>query len=192
VLPEQAALLVARAADGDERAWEALVEAYTPLLRSVARAHRLDDATTSDVVQTAWRQLVQHVGRLHDPGHVGAWLATTTKRECLRVLRQGQRERPTQDEHLDGPDVEADPLDAALLESERAVVVSRALAAIPARCQQLLRVLMTSPPPSYREVSAALDMPVGSIGPTRDRCLRKLRDVAVGLGLTAASLDLSR
>ena len=191
MLPDEAAALVARAARGDETAWARLVEAYTPLLRSIARAHRLDESTASDVVQTAWRQLVQHIGALHDPGHVGAWLATTTRHECLRVLRQAQRERPTELDHLDGPDLTADPLDAALLGSERAVLLRRALSEIPDRCQTLLRVLMASPPPSYREVSRALDMPVGSIGPTRDRCLRKLRDVAVRMGVTAPSVDVS-
>jgi RNA polymerase sigma factor (sigma-70 family) len=186
VLPEHAAALVERCTAGDERAWPELVEAYTPLLRSIARSHRLDDATASDVVQTAWRQLVQHLDRLHDPGHVGAYLATTTRRECYRVLRKAQQERPVELEHLDRPDPAAVDLDAALLASERAVLVRRALSLVPDRCQSLLRVLMASPPPSYREVSEALGMPVGSIGPTRDRCLRKLRDIAVGLGITPA------
>jgi RNA polymerase sigma factor (sigma-70 family) len=191
VLPEQAAALVERCTRGDEQAWAELVEAYTPLLRSIARSYRLDDATVSDVVQTAWRQLVQHLDHLHDPGHVGAYLATTTRRECLRVLRKAQQERPVELEHLDRADPAADELDAALLASERAVLLRRALALVPDRCQALLRVLMTDPPPSYREVAEALGMPVGSIGPTRDRCLRKLRDIAVGLGIGATPVDVS-
>ena len=191
MLPEQAAVLVDRCGRGDEQAWAELVRAYTPLLRSIARSHRLDEATASDVVQTAWRQLVQHLDRLHDPAHVGAYLATTPRRECYRVLRKAQQERPVELEVLERPDPGADELDAALLSSERAVLVRRALALAPDRCRSLLQVLMTDPPPSYREVSEALGMPVGSIGPTRDRCLRKLRDIAVGLGLTPTPVEAS-
>jgi RNA polymerase sigma factor (sigma-70 family) len=167
--------LVAAAAAGDSAAWAALVDRYTGLLWSVARGFRLDQADAADVVQTAWLRLVEHLERLHDPEHVGAWLATTVRRECLRQLRRSGRERATESTDLDTVDLTAEPLDAALLRDESMAELSHALNRMPDPCRRLLRVLMADPPPSYDEVSAALDMPVGSIGPTRGRCLNRLR-----------------
>lgn len=180
---EPAGALVHRAAAGESAAWEALVSRYTSLLWSVARAHRLDDATAGDVVQTCWLRLVEQLGRISDPDRVGAWLATTARRECLRLIRRSAREHATNDADLDRVDLAAAPVDAGLLLAERDAALWRAMDALGERCRQLLRILMADPPPSYDEVSAALDMPIGSIGPTRMRCLAKLRELAAAAGL---------
>jgi RNA polymerase sigma factor (sigma-70 family) len=176
---EDPSALVVAAAAGDSAAWNALVDRYTSLLWSVARGYRLDTADAADAVQTTWLRLVEHLGRIDDPSRVAGWLATTVRRECLRILRQSKREAPSSDDEglPDRPD-DADPLDAELLLAERDAALWRIFQQISERCRLLLRVLMASPPPSYSEVSAALDMPVGSIGPTRQRCLDQLRRLA--------------
>ena len=179
---EDARALVAAAAGGDAVAWETLVERYSGLMWSVARSFRLGTADAADAVQTSWLRLLEHLDRIEDPERLPAWLATTTRRECLRLLRRGRREAPADEEGVaDMPD-DAAPLDAALLLEERDAALWRAFERISYRCQGLLRVLMASPPPSYLEVSAALDMPIGSIGPTRQRCLEQLRRVVLAEG----------
>ena len=175
--------LLRRAAEGDQNAWNALVARYTNLLWSIARSHRLGTEAAADVVQTCWLRLLENLGRIKEPERLGAWLATTARHECLRVLRRSQREEPTDDTLLDRPDAGAPPLDATLLLEERDAALWQALSVLGERCRELLRVLMADPPPSYDAVSAALDMPVGSIGPTRARCLAKLREHARAAGL---------
>jgi RNA polymerase sigma factor (sigma-70 family) len=182
-MTESAAELVRLAAEGDQKAWNALVARYTNLLWSVARAHRLDTAAAADVVQTTWLRLVEHLDKIQDPERLAGWLATTARRECLRGLRHTDRERAVDDTALDRVDELAEPVDARLLAEERDALLWTAFSRLAERCQQLLRVLMASPPPSYEDVSAALDMPVGSIGPTRGRCLDRLRDLARDAGL---------
>lgn len=177
--------LVRDAARGDARSWEALVDRFTPLLWSVARGFRLDSASAADVVQTSWLRLLENLDRIHDPDHVGAWLATTVRRECLRQLRRTGRERPSDNEDLDQIDLTVPPPDTGLLRAERDSELWAVFERLPDRCRVLLRVLMADPPPSYDEVSAALSMPIGSIGPTRGRCLDKLRRLLVGSGITA-------
>ena len=116
---DEIAHLLARARDGDQTAWDALVDAYTNLLWSVARAHRLDTADAGDAVQTAWLRLVENLDRIHDPERLGAWLATTTRRECLRILRRSGRVVPSDEALADVPDSSAPALDARLLLEER-------------------------------------------------------------------------
>jgi RNA polymerase sigma factor (sigma-70 family) len=176
------------AANGDRQAWNALVARYNGLIWSVARAHRLGDADAADVVQTTWLRLVEQLDRIRNPEGVGAWLATTARRECLRVLRVGQRHVLT--DGFDLPDEQADgALDARLLAGERDATLWRAFGQLGERCRTLLRVLVADPPPSYDEVGAALDMPVGSIGPTRARCLEQLRRKLAVAGMTVAPDD---
>lgn len=185
---EDTAALLARARAGDDTAWSSLVEQYSGLLWSVARAYRLDTATAADAIQTTWLRLVEHLDRIEDPQRLGGWLATTVRRECLQVLRRTTRERiaPGGDAGLDAVDTTAEPLDASLLASERDAALWRAFRDIPDRCQRLLRVLIATPPPSYEQVAAALDIPIGSIGPTRARCLARLRTLLEPTGLLDA------
>jgi RNA polymerase sigma factor (sigma-70 family) len=168
--------LVRLAGRGDRDAWDALVKRFEGLVWSIARGHRLDSAAAADVSQTAWLRLVENLDRLREPDRVGAWLAATTRNECLRVLRLSGRQVPTDFEaEVDPPPGEVDPVDAGLLAGERNQELWQAFAGISERCQVLLRMLIADPPPSYDEIGTILDMPVGSIGPTRARCLEHLR-----------------
>jgi RNA polymerase sigma factor (sigma-70 family) len=179
--------LLAQAAAGDERAWNALVAQHTRLLWSVARSYRLDQADAADVVQTTWLRLLEHLSRIEDPTRLVGWLVTTARRECLRVLRRSGRERLIVDEDaaLDLPDDDAEPVEAQLITNERNATLWRAFRRLPERCQRLLRIAVAMPQ-AYDEVSAALNMPVGSIGPTRARCLVQLRKLLDGSGLNGS------
>lgn len=175
--PKSASALFHSAADGDQSAWDAIVERFQGLVWATVRGFRLNGADSADVVQTTWLKLVENLDRIHDPERVGAWLATTARRECLRQLRSAGRVIPTDDDaDLDRATTEPQPeLDTELLRGERDSALWRAFSRISQRCQQLLRVLTADPPPSYEDVSLSFDMPVGSIGPTRQRCLDRLR-----------------
>ncbi|MEO3809095.1 sigma-70 family RNA polymerase sigma factor [Sphaerisporangium sp. B11E5] len=170
------------AAEGDAAAWKALVERLAPLVWSVVRAHGLSDADAHEVFQTTWFRLAQHLTRIREPEKVGSWLASTARHESLKVIRAARRESPVGDPWLlDGPSAGGTPEEAVLEAEEAATHAERvrrlwaAFGELSEACRRLLRVLMATPPPAYQEVSAALGVPVGSIGPTRLRCLRRLR-----------------
>jgi RNA polymerase sigma factor (sigma-70 family) len=168
--------LVHAAAAGDQDAWGALVERYASLVWNVARAHRLDAADASDVSQTVWLRLVEHLGRLRQPEALAGWLATTTKHECLRTIRRAGREIPDDELETSDDRLGSEPgPESELLRAERRAMVWAALDKLSVRCRTLLRALSSSPDSSYVEIAGALDMPVGSIGPTRSRCLQHLR-----------------
>ncbi|MDQ3897019.1 MAG: sigma-70 family RNA polymerase sigma factor [Actinomycetota bacterium] len=174
VVDDRELLEAARA--GDQSAWDALVAAYGGRVWAVARAHRLSSADAEDVFQVTFLRLVTHLDTIRQPERVGAWLATTARRECLRVISRAGRGVPYgDDEAFDLPDVDAAAVDAGVLAAERDQALLAAVSRLSAKCQTLLRVLMADPEPTYEQVSAALDMPVGSIGPTRGRCLNQLR-----------------
>jgi RNA polymerase sigma factor (sigma-70 family) len=174
-LPDaEVADLVRSAATGNARAWARLVEEFAGLIWAVTRAHRLADADAADVVQATWVRLVEHLDRLQEPERVGAWLATTARRECLRSLREHQRQVLLGDELPDERATES-ALDAELLLAERDEALWEAFSRLQESDQALLRLLTAEPRPSYEEISAALGMPIGSIGPTRMRALGRLR-----------------
>lgn len=176
------AVLVRAAAAGDERAWNALVDRFSKLVWAIARNHRLCAEDAADVSQTTWLRLAEHIDRLQDPSKVGGWLATTARHEALRLLRGAGRQIPMGDD-LPEPDTLAPPVDADLLRDERDVLLWRAFARLPERDQALLRLLVSDPMPSYEEIGAAMGMAVGSIGPTRARCLERLRREAQTVAL---------
>jgi RNA polymerase sigma factor (sigma-70 family) len=174
--------LVRSAVDGDTAAWKALVEGLSPLVWSVVRSHRLSDADAHEVYQTVWFRFAQHLGRIREPDKAGSWLASTARHECLKVLKSMRRLTPTDDPQLlDRVSEDRTPeqsfldLEEAAAQSQRIRHLWQEFEELGERCRQLLRVLMASPPPSYQEVSAALGIAVGSIGPLRQRCLRRLR-----------------
>lgn len=177
--------LVRAAASGDEAAWSRLVDRFASLVWSVTRAHRLAATDAADVSQTVWLRFVEHLGRIDDPDRVAGWLLVTTRRECLRVLRAGGRVDLVED--ADRVDVRTDDPALALDAHDRAAALWRAVERLPARCHLLVRLLLLDPPATYEDISAAMDMPVGSIGPTRGRCLQRLREDLRSSGITATS-----
>ncbi|TCB98620.1 sigma-70 family RNA polymerase sigma factor [Micromonospora zingiberis] len=170
--------LVTAAARGDESAWAELVRRYTPLVYSVIRSHDLGGADAADVNQTVWLRLVEHLDQVRKPEALAAWLAVTTRRECYRMSRLGRRTQPVDpsDGALDGYDGSSAAPDEDLLRTERRQALREGFAQLPPRCQELLSLLTADPPLSYREAADRLGVPIGSIGPTQARCLRRLRD----------------
>lgn len=166
---------VAAAAGGSNSAWGRLVDHYNGLLWSIARSFRLSPPDAADVIQTTWLRLVEHLGRIEQPDRVGAWLATTARNECLAALRRNTRATPAGSDFLDDVADRAPGPDHGLLTLERDTALWSALESLSELCRSLLRILASDPPPSYAEIGAALSMPVGSIGPSRARCLERLR-----------------
>ncbi|HEV2254962.1 MAG TPA: sigma-70 family RNA polymerase sigma factor [Streptosporangiaceae bacterium] len=176
---------VTRAAEGDPVAWDEIVERYAPLVWSICRRFQLSGHEAEDVAQNVWLRLVEHCGRLRDPAALPGWLATTTHRECLRVVTAARRSERAGTKLGETLQFASDTgIEEAILAAERNAAWRAAFAELPPRCQQLLAMLLADPPYSYAEISAALSIPVGSIGPQRARCLQRLRrsDVAISRG----------
>lgn len=178
--------LVRRAAAGDQAAWADLVDRYGPMVWRVARAHRLDEADAADVCQATWVALAEHAPALREPGRVAAWLATTARRESLKVIAARRREvrapawvevhDPAQEPHWPEP---------TTLRGERDDALWRAFAALPSRCRGLLGLFAFAPELTYADLGRALGLAPGSVGPTRGRCLAALRGKLSALGVTA-------
>ena len=174
--------LLAGAADGDRDAWVGIVDRFERLLWSVARSFRYDDFTTADVVQTVWLRLAEHCGRIREPDKLASWLATTCRNECVSLGRRRNREvadtrifdlaESQERGQLAG-------LDERPIDHETYRELLQAFVRLPERCQQLLRLMCTDPPLDYRTISNLTGRPVGSIGPSRQRCLARLRDLMV-------------
>lgn len=174
---EQVAALVAAAAGGNELAWSGLVDHFAGLVWSVIRGYRMSSADAADVSQTTWLRLAEHIHKVREPERIGAWLATTAGRECLRLIRHNKRAVPSDDIYLtEVPDTDpAVAPETRVLNLERDGELWEAFSELPAKAQLLLRLLFADPPPSYEEISQATGMPVGSIGPTRGRYLAQLK-----------------
>jgi RNA polymerase sigma factor (sigma-70 family) len=189
-LPE----LVQRASAGDRIAWDELVARYGSLVWAVARAHHLSAADAADVSQTVWLRLVENLDRLRDPQALAGWLRlvenldrlrdpqalagwlrATTRHECLRIIRSGARVISQADFDPDEASTDAASPELALLDAERDRQLWSALRALSQRCRSLLAVLAYSPDAGYAEIAGLFGIPVGSIGPTRARCLEHLR-----------------
>jgi RNA polymerase sigma factor (sigma-70 family) len=170
------AQLVRRAAAGDRGAWEGLVDQYSRLIWAMTREFKLAESDAADVVQATWLRILEHINRIEYPERIGSWLATTARHECLRHLAAKKRVTLVQDDDAFSGAVDHQPdVDERLLADERAQAVRAALSTLPSRSQRLLELLMADPPASYIEISAQLGLPIGSIGPTRGRCLERLR-----------------
>lgn len=173
----QVIALVRRAAGGDQTAWNELVERYAALVWSICLRYRLERQDVDDIGQSVWLLLVEKIDTLRDPAALPGWLATTTHRECLRVLRKARSR-----EHTDLPSADelpADPTEATIeqdiLTAELHAAVRAAFSDLPRGCRELLSMLVSDPPSAYTEISAALGIAIGSIGPKRARCLERLR-----------------
>jgi RNA polymerase sigma factor (sigma-70 family) len=164
--------LVTRAAAGEQSAWDALVERYSPLIWSICRRWQLDRADSEDVSQAVWLRLLEQLRNLRDPAALPGWLATTTQRECCRVQRARCRQIPDT-ENL--PDERSAMAEDELLMAERHAALRGAVTDLPPSCQRLLALLTAEPPVPYAEISVRLGIAVGGIGPSRSRCLDRLR-----------------
>jgi RNA polymerase sigma factor (sigma-70 family) len=176
--------LVTRAAGGDPTAWDEIVERYGPLVWSICARFQLSSHDREDVAQNVWLLLVEQLGKLREPAALPGWIATTTHRECLRVVtaaRKTERLGTGLDDALQF--VDDTIIDEEILMAERNAALRAAFAELPPKYQQLLAMLISDPPYSYAEISEKLQIPVGSIGPQRARCLERLRRSSALAGL---------
>jgi RNA polymerase sigma factor (sigma-70 family) len=168
--------LVTRAAGGDPAAWNEIVERYAPLLWAICNRFRLSEDDRKDVAQNVWMLLVERLGKLREPAALPGWLATTTHRECLRVVTAARKTELPGTGLYDSPQfVDNTRIDEEYLMAEQNAALRAAFAELPPRCQQLLGMLTSDPPYSYAEISDKLQVAMGSIGPQRARCLERLR-----------------
>jgi RNA polymerase sigma factor (sigma-70 family) len=165
--------LTRAAACGDEHAWTELVRRLDPTLRAVAARYRLG-VDADDVVQTAWLRALGHADRMNDPGAIAGWLVTTTRREALRALQRGVREVLTAD-MAEAAEVDRTSPEAIAVERECQAALRAAIARLPLRQRRLMTSLLAAPAPSYKSVARCAGMPLGSIGPTRERAIARLR-----------------
>jgi RNA polymerase sigma factor (sigma-70 family) len=179
--------LVRASAAGDQAAFESLVTRFDRLLRGVTRSYGLSSWDADDVIQATWLQFLQHGRTLREPAAVSGWLATTARRQSLRMLQRHVREHLT-DDPARGEAAEGAKPDDELLAAERRELLHDALAELPPRHKSLMRVLVTQPELSYEDVGRLLAMPIGSIGPTRARSLDRLRQSTKLQALQAASV----
>ncbi|MEV6630467.1 sigma-70 family RNA polymerase sigma factor [Actinoplanes sp. NPDC051470] len=178
--------LLTRASAGDQGAWRTLISRYDVLLWAVARSFRLSHAQAADIVQTTWMLLVEHKDRIRDPERLPAWLSRTARNLCIAAVHRNARELPLiEDMRRQAPD--DDPEQQAVRAEHRAMI-RRALARLPERDRRLLELLV-NPAVDYAYISKAMDMPIGSIGPTRQRALRRLREELRAGDLVDAALQ---
>ena len=168
--------LVTRASGGDQGAWHELADRYAPLVYTICTRYRLSKPDIEDVGQNVWLLLVEQLGKLREPAALPGWLATTTARECLRVVTAASKAERL-GTGLDDSVIFVDDavIDEELLVAERNAALRAAFAELPPRCQQLLSMLLSDPPHSYADIHRELGIPVGSIGPQRARCLERMR-----------------
>jgi RNA polymerase sigma factor (sigma-70 family) len=169
---------VRAAAAGDARAWEKIVDRYADLVWSICRAQRMSDEDAADAAQLTWLRLLQNLERIRDPRRLAGWLATTCRRECLALIRRSQSSVAVGNEHMDQLLGGTPPADQPVLAAEEHAALWEAFRRLSEWCQRVLRALIVEAedgPPSYRLVASRLQTPVGSLGPTRARCLSQLR-----------------
>lgn len=179
--------LVRRARAGEAAAWNAIVERYAPLVWAVCTRHRLAGTDADDVGAAVWLRLVERLDQLREPAALPGWLATTTRNECVALLRSRARQVPVAD---DFPEEPGEPAEEWLLAAERASALRAGFAALTERCRRLLSLLFADPPKPYRAISDDLAIPVGAIGPNRARCLDRLRATPAVAALLPESADV--
>jgi RNA polymerase sigma factor (sigma-70 family) len=177
------AQLVRDACDRRPGAWCELAARYEGLVRAVVGSYRLQEADFADAVQNTWLRALERLHTVRDPSSLGGWLTTVARRECLALLARSRREAPTgvADDQL----VVEDPGPEALVLAEARRAVAHAVTELPVKPRALVSALFSTPEPNYAEVSRQMGLPIGSIGPTRQRALRTLR-----CGLARAGQDL--
>lgn len=169
-----------RAREGDQAGWDFLVQRYEAMVWAILRAQSISRDDASEVFQTVWLRLVEHLDAIRDPAALGGWLAITTKREAWRTNSRSARQRPTETIHLEEADPDADEAAERLVVAEEHAALRAAFEQLSDRCRTLLRLLSTDPPTPYETVVEVTGMAIGSIGPTRRRCLGALERLLVG------------
>jgi RNA polymerase sigma factor (sigma-70 family) len=179
--------VVREARDGNAAAWGELVDRFGMMIAATGRRYRLTPADVAELQQTTWLRLVENIHRVEQPERIGGWLATTARRESLQLVKRAARYHPGADQMLANmPDGRHPEPDAGPIAGEQEAVLRAAWARLKPRCQELLSLLVTDDPVGYKDLSQLLQMPIGSIGPTRARCLQHLRRLVEEEGLTAA------
>lgn len=178
--------LVAAGAGGDGGAIRELIHRHTSLVWSIAWNYRLSPPDAADVTQMVWLRLIENLGRIRQPDSLGAWLSSVTRHECLRLLRRQEREIATADDVDLDRHCDDEEIDGRLLGAERDATVRQSVAHLPVRGRRLLEALLDTPSASYQAVADAVGIPIGSIGPTRQRCLERLREAPELIGMAAA------
>jgi len=184
--------LVARAAGSDPSAWNEIVDRYAPLVWSICTRYQLSSQDTEDVGQTVWLLLVEQLRKLREPAALPGWLAKTTAHECLRVVtaaRKSERLGATLDDAMQFADDAV--LEEEVLTAELNAGLRASFAELSPQCQHLLAMLLSDPPCSYAEISATLDIPLGSIGPQRGRCMGRLRRSPALIALVEGDLGVT-
>jgi RNA polymerase sigma factor (sigma-70 family) len=177
---ERIARLLDAARQGSEDALGQIVTELSPLLWQVARAAGLSTSDAEDVLQTVWLRLLAHLDDIHTSAALTGWLVITTRREAWRVSAAARRQLPADTELLSMlPDQGPGSEEQVIIDDQRRILW-QAIGQLSPRCQELLRIVAFVPRPDYAAVAAELGMPAGSIGPTRGRCLAKLRALMEG------------
>lgn len=180
--------VVQRAGEGEQCAWDELVRRFGKLVHHVARQHRLTPEQCDDVAQHCWLQLVQRSATLRDPERCGDWLATVARNQSLKVITRGGRAVPVDSAALEAHSGIEEACDGEVIRAHVLEEVALALKELPERCQVFLAHFLSDQPSSYETVARELGMKVNSVGQTRTRYLRRLRDVLEARGLTAGDL----
>lgn len=181
--------LARAAARAETLAWTGLVRRFDGLVRGIARAHGLNEADAADVCQAVWIRLVTKIDCIRQPDRLAGWLATTARYESIRVLQQRQRSIPTTETDVLDTVNDTDDPSVHVGDGERDDALRQQIETLPHQYRRLLAMLLCDPQPTYREISDALAMPLGSIGPTRQRCLALLRSSCASAGLTPSTTD---
>ena len=179
--------LVPAARAGDSQAWASLVTRFSPALRATARTYRLQPADVDNAVQATWESALTHIAQLREPEAIGGWLTVIVKRQALHTIRSNRRESPAAEvPDAERPDVPT--LEQPLIQAEQHAAVRAAVGRLPDRQRSLIAALLDSSKTSYADLSVKLTMPQGSIGPTRERALDRLRrDRQLAATLTVTS-----
>ncbi len=178
--------LVARAAKGDEGAWHEITDRYASLVLAICVRYQLSPEDSKDVFGTVWLSLVEQLGKLREPAALPGWLATTTRREALRVVKTSRRWEPfgaEPDDSMLAAEAEPALIEEEICRAERTVLLRAAVAELPEDLRRLMTLLFVDPPLSYAQISATLGIPQGSIGPMRGRGLDRLRRSPLLTGL---------
>jgi RNA polymerase sigma factor (sigma-70 family) len=175
--PLEPAELVQRAANGDPAAWQEIMRRYSGLVTAKVRTFRLQDADALDAFQTTWLRLAENIHRIQHPERLGSWLATTAARECVHILRHAKRTLTLTYAIISTLTEPSASPEQHVIHAQTAQTLRTLIAQLPPRRRRLLRALFTDHPPSYAELSRTTAIPLGSIGPTRNRALHQLRQL---------------